>query len=123
MERDAGLEIELIAEVKFHRLAPALEMAIYRIVQEGLNNVWHHSRSPKARVELMQRDDIIEIRIRDEGIGFDPKKVSKRRYGLMGMRERARLLNGRATVRSAPGEGTLLDIELPLIDTLMPSSE
>jgi PAS domain S-box-containing protein len=123
MERDAGLQIELVTDVKFNRLAPALEMAIYRIVQEGLNNVWHHSRSAKARVELMQRDDTIEIRVQDWGIGFDPAKVGKRRYGLVGMRERARLLNGRAIIRSAPGEGTTLHIELPLIDTLMPDAD
>src|SRR5690606_34757873 len=83
LEQVAGLEIELIVEVKFQRLAPALEMAIYRIVQEGLNNVWHHSKTTKARVELIQQDDSIDIRVQDWGIGFDPAKVSKRRYGLM----------------------------------------
>jgi signal transduction histidine kinase len=97
-------------------------MAIYRIVQEGLNNVWHHSRSARAQVQLIQRDDIIEIRVQDWGIGFDPAKVAKRRYGLMGMRERARLLNGRAIIKSVIGEGTTLHIELPLIDALMPDA-
>lgn len=120
IERDAGIEVEVVVDVKFRRLAPALEMAIYRIVQEGLNNVWHHSRSPKARIELVQHDDTVTIRIVDWGIGFDPTKVSKRRYGLMGMRERARLLNGRAVVASYPGHGTTLQIELPLSDALMP---
>lgn len=123
IEVDAGIDIEMVFDVKFQRLAPALEMAIYRIVQEGLNNVWHHSRSPTARVELVQRDDTIDIRIVDIGIGFDPTKVERRRYGLMGMRERARLLNGRAVVHSSPGSGTTLEIELPLIDTLMPTDE
>jgi signal transduction histidine kinase len=123
MERDAALHIELVTDVKFKRLAPALEMAIYRIVQEGLNNIWHHSRSAKARVELVQRDETIEIRVQDWGIGFDPAKVAKRRYGLMGMRERARLLNGRAIIKSSLGEGTTLHIELPLIDALMPDAE
>lgn len=123
IKRDANIEIEVAIDVRFQRLAPALEMAIYRIVQEGLNNVWHHSRSPKARVELVQRDDTVDIRVIDWGIGFDPAKVAKRRYGLMGMRERARLLKGRALVHSAPGQGTTLEIELPLIDTLMPTDE
>jgi PAS domain S-box-containing protein len=123
VERDAGIAIELVTDVKFQRLAPALEMAIYRIAQEGLNNVWHHSRSTRARVELIQRDDTIDIRVQDWGIGFDPTKVSKRRYGLTGMRERARLLNGRAIVKSAPGAGTTLLVELPLIDALMPTTD
>ncbi|HTN76899.1 MAG TPA: sensor histidine kinase, partial [Pirellulaceae bacterium] len=123
MEDNAGMKIDFESDVKFRRLAPALEMAIYRIVQEGLNNVWHHSRSPRARVELIQRDDAVEILVRDWGVGFDPTKVSKRRYGLMGVRERARLLNGRADIHSVLGEGTSLKVELPLIDALMPTAE
>ena len=123
LERLTELEIELVIDVKFQRLAPALEMAIYRIVQEALNNVWHHSKSTKARVELLQQDDSVNIRVQDWGVGFDPATVSKRRYGLMGMRERARLLNGRARLESAPGAGTLVAIELPLFDALMPNDE
>lgn len=121
LRASAGLEIELVVDVGFRRLAPALEMAIYRIVQEGLNNVWHHSRSPRARVELVQRDDTIDILVQDWGIGFNPAQVSKRRYGLTGVRERARLLKGRAEINSAKGQGTSLRVELPLIDALMPS--
>lgn len=123
LERLTEIEIELVIDVTFRRLAPALEMAIYRIVQEGLNNVWHHSKSTKARVELIQRDDSIDIRVQDWGIGFDLARVAKRRYGLMGIRERARLLNGRAVIESSPGAGTRLVIELPLLDALMPNDE
>ena len=123
LRENAGMQIDFHSDVKFQRLAPALEMAIYRIVQEGLNNVWHHSRSPRALVELVQRDDSIEIVVQDWGIGFDPSKVSKRRYGLMGVRERARLLNGRAEVDTKIGVGTTLKVELPLIDALMPTVE
>jgi PAS domain S-box-containing protein len=120
LQKDSGIEIQFQSDVGFQRLAPALEMAIYRIVQEGLNNVWRHSRSPKASVSLVQHHDGVTITIQDWGIGFDPAKVSKRRYGLMGVRERARLLGGRAQIDSRPGEGTVVRVELPLIDTLMP---
>jgi signal transduction histidine kinase len=120
---NSGLEIEFHSDVGFSRLAPALEMAIYRIVQEGLNNVWHHSQSPRARVELIQQDDHIAITVQDWGIGFDLAKVSKKRYGLMGVRERARLLGGRAHIDPGPGRGATLQVELPLIDALMPTGE
>ncbi len=119
----ACMDIEFHSDVSFQRLAPALEMAIYRIVQEGLNNVWHHSRSKRARVDLVQQDDSIAIVVQDWGIGFDPTKVSKRRYGLMGVRERARLLNGHASLDTKIGAGTTLRVELPLTDALMPSVE
>jgi PAS domain S-box-containing protein len=119
----SGIEVEFISEVKFQRLAPALEMAIYRIVQEALNNVWHHSRSRRAKLNLTQRDDMIEIVVQDWGIGFEPAKVAKRRYGLVGVRERARLLNGHATIESVPNEGTTVRVELPLVDALMPTAE
>jgi PAS domain S-box-containing protein len=123
LEDTSGLEIEFISDVKFQRLAPALEMAIYRIAQEGLNNVWHHSRSRKAKLELVQRDDSVDIVVQDWGIGFDPAKVAKRRYGLVGVRERARLLSGHADIQSTPGEGTTLRVDLPLIDALMPTAD
>ena len=64
--------IEPHSEVRFDRLAPILENAIYRIVQEGLTNACTHSKSEKVRVELVQHGDDLRIRIQDWGIGFVP---------------------------------------------------
>ena len=117
------MEIEFIHDVHFDRLAPALEMAIYRIVQEGLNNAWQHSQTKRAQVVLRQLDHHIEIIIRDWGVGFDPSVTKKRRYGLTGVRERARLLGGGATIESAPERGTTIRVQLPLEDAFLPESE
>ena len=68
-----GPKIEYRSEVNFDRLAPILENAIYRIVQEGLTNACKHSKSEKVRVSLVQQEDRVRIEIRDWGIGFDPK--------------------------------------------------
>jgi PAS domain S-box-containing protein len=110
-----GPTIELLNEVEFNRLAPILENAVYRIVQEGLANACKHSRSQRLRVELVQHGDRLRIRIRDWGVGFDPAGIEEGRFGLYGIRQRARLLGGNATIESAPGEGACITVELPLV--------
>ena len=117
---NANIAVELDVQVTFDRIAPTLEMAAYRIVQEGLNNVRQHSGSKKARVRLKQKDGRIEVSIRDWGAGFDPASVGKKRYGLVGVRERARLLGGTADIESVIGKGTRVTVELPLTDVLLP---
>jgi PAS domain S-box-containing protein len=109
-----GPTIELESNVSFDRLVPIQENAIYRIVQEGLSNACNHSQSPKVRVELMQRDETLRVKIQDWGVGFDPRTVKEDRFGLEGIRERARLLGGKADVKTTAGQGTCLDVELPL---------
>jgi signal transduction histidine kinase len=108
-------EIELNSEVAFTRLAPVLENAIYRIVQEGLANALKHSGSKKVRIELVQRGDRIEIRIEDWGSGFTWDRVTEGSYGLKGIQERARLLGGTAKIDTAPGEGTRIAVDLPIV--------
>ena len=110
-----GPHIELHSEVGFDRLAPIMENAIYRIVQEGLTNACTHSKSERVRVELVQHGDDLRIRIQDWGIGFDPGDFEEDRFGLAGIRERARLLGGSTTVESTLGQGTCITVELPLV--------
>jgi PAS domain S-box-containing protein len=119
-ERMHGIPVELQIEVQFDRLAPAVEQAIYRIVQEGLSNIVKHSKSPRARVVLSQRRDALVIKVEDWGVGFDTLTTKSRRYGLTGIRDRARLLNGKAKIRSEPGMGTRLRVKLPINDILIP---
>jgi PAS domain S-box-containing protein len=110
-----GPTIEFHSEVEFNRLAPIVENAIYRIAQEGLANACQHSKSKRIRVELVQQGHQLRIKIQDWGIGFDPAEVEENRFGLAGIRERARLLGGHTTMESAPKQGTCLAVELPLV--------
>ncbi len=112
----SGLTVDFEHDIRFDHLAPALETAIYRVVQESLNNVWKHSKAPRAEVKLLQQNDAITIIIADAGVGFDPKAVSQSRYGLKGIRERSRLLDGKAKITSAPGQGTQVRVELPVTE-------
>lgn len=113
--RSAPAKIDYRSKVAFDRLAPALENAVYRIAQEGLANACEHSGSEKIRLSLTQHGDDLRLVIRDWGVGFNVKEASVSRFGLEGIRQRARLLGGRCRIRSSPGKGTRLTVELPIV--------
>lgn len=108
--------IEFVHDVAFQRLAAPLETAIFRIAQESLQNACRHSRSDRVRVELAERDGRVHVEVRDWGIGFCADSVEEQRFGLQGIRERVRLLEGRVVIESVPGEGTRIAVELPLVN-------
>ncbi len=113
--RRKGPKIELHSEVDFDRLSPTTENTIYRIVYEALTNAVSHSKSRRVRVGMVQRGDNLQIKVQDWGVGFDPKSVAPNRFGLEGIRERARLLGGQAIVDTTIGRGTCLVVDLPLV--------
>ena len=115
---EEGFEVDFRHQVRFQRIAPSLEMAIYRTVQEAVNNVRRHANTDRATVEISQHHATIKISVRDHGCGFNPTEVDSRRYGLQGIRERARLLGGTAEIHSKPAAGTTVDVLLPLGDYL-----
>ena len=113
-----GPQIEFQHQLEDSRLAASLEITIFRVVQETLTNARRHSQSDKVRVELRQRDGSVRVEVRDWGIGFDPATITEHQFGLEGIRERARLLGGQATIDSTPGKGTRVAVELPVIGPL-----
>ncbi len=113
---DNSPEIQIRSDVEFGRLAPILENAVYRIVQEGLTNACKHSQSELIVIGIVQKGDRLKIEIRDWGIGFNVKAARKYRFGIDGIRERARLLGGRCSIRSARGRGTSISVELPVVE-------
>ena len=100
------------------RLSGAKELAIYRVCQEALTNIVKYAEARQVKIELQLADQKIILQVEDDGVGFDVNKYwfNKRvgGIGLLGMRERISQLKGRFTIDSAPGEGTLLTVELPL---------
>jgi PAS domain S-box-containing protein len=107
--------IEYRSSVSFDRLAPTLENALYRICQEALANACQYSQSRRVRVSLTQQDEHVRLEIHDWGVGFEPRAVPASHFGLEGIRQRARLLGGRASIRSVLGKGTRIAVELPLV--------
>jgi len=97
------------------RLSPAIETAIYRIVQEALTNVARHAQAEHASVLLEQRDGQVRAIVEDNGQGFDPlQDRTGRKLGLYGMQERAVLLGGRLHLESQPDIGTTVVVTIPL---------
>jgi signal transduction histidine kinase len=122
-QEHGGTEIEFIHNVGADRLALPLETAVFRIVQEALTNACHHSRSDKVRVELIEENGRIRIEVRDWGIGFDPEQVKEGRFGLQGIRERARLLGGQAVIETGLHKGTRMSVQLPFAERAIDHTE
>jgi signal transduction histidine kinase len=108
----SGIDIQLSVRSPL-KLGPDQETALYRIVQEALTNVIKHAHASSVSIVVMPSGGVVRAVIEDDGAGFDPARVRDGALGLVGIRERVGLLDGRFEVESAPGEGTTLVIELP----------
>ena len=96
-----------------------METALYRIVQESLTNVAKHSQAHKVSILLREEADAVDATITDDGRGFDVEEIQKmgdqdRGLGLVGMQERALLLDGTATVESGHDHGTVVKVHIPI---------
>jgi two-component system NarL family sensor kinase len=91
-----------------------VEAGLYRIAQEALTNVVRHANAAELVVHLLIQPEQVRLTIEDDGTGFDAKALPQGRYGLVGLIERARLLGGTIEVSSSPGEGTGLEVTIPL---------
>jgi signal transduction histidine kinase len=101
------------------RLTSEIETAIYRIVQEALNNIIKHARATNVSLILERRGNHVFAIIEDNGCGFDVEDLSaaragQRRMGLLGMEERAALVGGSLNIESTPGAGTTIFVRIPL---------
>ena len=101
------------------RLTPEREMALYRIVQEALNNVVAHANASRADVSMAFVESEVAVTIGDDGAGFAipdrPGELAEAgHYGLLGMRERTELAGGWLSLESEPGHGTQIEIHLPV---------
>ncbi len=106
--------VELETTLGEERLPTEVETTLYRIVQEALTNVVKHARARRVSILLMRREGTAIAVIEDDGEGFDPAAVREDGLGLLGIRERVELLEGRLRVESSPGSGTALAVEVPL---------
>jgi len=96
------------------RLPSEVESTLYRIVQESLTNIVKHADAHNISVSLSRRASTVAAVIEDDGAGFDQRAVSAESVGLIGMRERMALLDGRLEIESRPGAGTTVVAEVPL---------
>jgi signal transduction histidine kinase len=114
----AGISVSFELQGEARRLPPQVELALYRMAQEALNNVARHAGATRARESLAFDQEGVALEIKDDGKGFQaPTNPSEfapgGHYGLLGMHERAELIGARLEISSAPGKGTCLRVTLP----------
>lgn len=106
---NAGLDVVVRVSDEFDGLDPDVETLLFRIAQEALTNVVKHAQASRAELRLHRAGNRIELRVRDDGRGFDPVELAardERGVGLAGMQDRAALFGGKLVVGAAPGRGT-----------------
>jgi signal transduction histidine kinase len=123
----AGIQVDFESKGLNERLAPAAETALFRIIQEAIHNITKHAEARHVKIQLEARADRITTIVEDDGKGFDMDAVFKSRIerqslGLLGIQERANLLGGTFDIKSRPGQGTRLIVEIPVASLLGESS-
>jgi signal transduction histidine kinase len=108
---EMDLDTECVVSGEPRRLPASAEVVLLRAAQEGLANVRRHAKASHVAIELAYGAGTVRLVIRDDGIGFDP--ATARGFGLRGMRERAAQVGGTLDLRSAPGRGTCVTMEVP----------
>ncbi|MCJ7734037.1 MAG: sensor histidine kinase, partial [Anaerolineales bacterium] len=112
-----GIPITFRSEGEERRLSDTVEIALYRITQEAISNISRHSEATKAKLSITFYDSDLELRIEDNGIGFDPidpgDLSQMGHYGLLGIHERAALINASYDIQSEPKTGTKIIIQVP----------
>jgi signal transduction histidine kinase len=109
-----GITVDVEARLDDERLPSEIETTLYRIIQEALTNVVKHSRARSVSVLLTRKDHSALAVIEDDGRGFDTEAVDGEGLGLVGMRERVGLLDGRLQIESPEGGGTTVVAEVPV---------
>jgi signal transduction histidine kinase len=116
-----GIEAEFVLHGEANRLPVEIETVLFRITQEALTNVAKHAQATRVIVSLEIQKGAVTVTISDNGEGFEAQSVLNGErphtsgWGLLGIRERTRLLGGRCTIDSTPGEGSRISVTIPLI--------
>jgi len=117
VSRRTGLRV-MVEAAESTRLPPGIEAVLYRVVQEALKNSAKHAHARTSKIRLWRVQGFVCCSIEDDGIGFDQKAIlsgrAPRGLGLLGIQERLQVIGGGCEIQSAPGQGTKLNVKIPL---------
>jgi PAS domain S-box-containing protein len=127
-QQRTGCGVQFNAALTGAPLSPELAIACFRVVQEALTNVVRHAVAHHVWIELSRSESVLEVIVRDDGVGFDvvttrEQTTRRRGLGLLGMAERVQLLGGTLQVESEPGRGTRIRASFPLREALEESTD
>lgn len=118
-EEQYGINTNFLFFGQSTRLVLSLEVALFRIIQESLNNVRKHAAANQVVIKMEMLPNKINLHIKDDGCGFVLEEILNNReregYGLIGIQERVQLLDGKIRINTAPGKGTELNISVPVM--------
>jgi signal transduction histidine kinase len=114
--RGLSADIEIVGISR--RVEPLVETVLFRVAQEALTNVQRYARATETHICLCYEKERIQLRVSDNGQGFDPTQsfIAPHGWGLAGMKERAESMGGKFLVESAPGNGTVIEVSIPCGD-------
>ncbi|PLX28289.1 MAG: hypothetical protein C0600_09980 [Ignavibacteria bacterium] len=115
LDENTPLSIQTDIEAIDGVLDKEKEITLFRITQEGVNNILRHAEATEASVRLQRRNGNVQLSIEDNGRGFDPAAVGGGGFGLHGIRQRVKMLGGSMLVASEEGAGTRLELEIPVV--------
>ncbi len=114
-DSERGLSIQLdMADATGNQLSPAKQVAIYRLIQEILNNIHKHAEATMVQIQIVQTTTELTALISDNGKGFDPSIIPSGHYGIIGMKERAGYLGGLLNISSTIGHGSEFRLVIPI---------
>ena len=113
-QRDTEIECTLVLSEGDFTLNESQSVTVFRIIQESLSNVAKHAKAGKVDIFLELQGKLLNLKIRDNGTGFSPARKGQS-FGLLGIKERALMIGGSATIDSAPGRGTLVSLSIPIL--------
>lgn len=114
-----GFEVHFTSNLTETRMAPDLETACFRVIQEAVTNIIRHAKARHVSVKLNRQGPELRLAIRDDGVGFDPATVRQRAshgrsLGLMGMQERVQIVGGQIDITSRKDHGTTIRVSFPV---------
>jgi two-component system sensor histidine kinase UhpB len=108
------IKVRLVVRALPGAIPSGVALCVYRVVQEALGNVAKHAEAKRAVISISGSDDVLHVAIKDDGHGFDPDQARGKGLGLISMEERVRHLGGTFSILPKPGDGTRIDIRIPL---------
>ncbi|EAV47130.1 PAS [Methylophilales bacterium HTCC2181] len=111
----SAINIDLLVGESLGHLGEAISINVYRIIQEAMNNCLKHAEAKNISISLDNKKKQLALVFKDDGVGFDTTLLAKtKQFGLIGMQERVKSLNGIFSIKSNPNKGTLINITIPL---------
>jgi len=127
LQEDTGIRATLSACAEVEQLSSDKRTILFRVAQEALTNISRHARASHVQVTIEQQDNLISMRIADNGQGFPSERIMQgkrqKRLGLLGMRERVEMVKGTFMIQSTTGKGTVITAKVPLTGQRTPSNK